>query len=305
MTEAASDGGDSIHVAVIQTGPASDDVTANLAHAASLLQATDPATTLVLFPEIFSLPFWCVGLADRSYFDWAEGLDGPTLTAMSAEARRMDATIAVPFFERGSVGGEFYNSVAVLGPDGELVPGRLPDGTVVSTFRKHAVSSYHWDGHTNDEKFYFRPGAGLPVFDTALGPMGVLICYDRWYPEAWRVLALGGARIVLVPNASEGYVADMFIPLIRVSAAQNQVFAVAANRAGVERIGDASTNYYGRSCIAGPRGELLAEAGADPDTIIGAELHMDAVDEARQRLWVYRDRRPDLYGPLTDEPGSQ
>ena len=89
----------------------------------------------------------------------------------------------------------------------------------------------------------------------------MLVCYDRWYPEAWRVLALSGARIVLVPNASEGYVSEMFVPLIRVSAAQNQVFAIAANRAGVEVIGDRSTSYYGRSCIAGPRGELLAEAG--------------------------------------------
>ena len=212
--------------------------------------------------------------------------------------------IAVPFFERGEVDGEYFNSVAILGPDGAIVTGRLPDGTTVSTFRKHAVSSYHWDGHVNDEKFYFRPGAGLPVFDTDLGTLGVLVCYDRWYPEAWRVLALSGARIVLVPNASEGYVSEMFVPLIRVSAAQNQVFAIAANRAGVEVIGDRSTSYYGRSCIAGPRGELLAEAGPDPDTVISAELDPLALDEARQRLWIYRDRRPELYGPIVRAPGT-
>jgi N-carbamoylputrescine amidase len=297
------DAGAPVRVSVVQTGPASDDLDTNLGRAVEAIRGLPDGTRLVLFPELFARPFWCVGLADRRYFEWAEPLAGPTLTTLGDEARRRRAYLVVPFFERGDVEGEYYNSVALLGPDGAVVAGRLPDGTTVRTFRKHAVSSYHWDGHVNDEKFYFRPGAGLPVFDTELGTLGLLICYDRWYPEAWRVLALGGASIVLVPNASEGYVSDMFVPLIRVSAAQNQVFAVAANRAGVERVGDRTTSYYGRSCIAGPRGELLAEAGSEP-AVISAELDPAGIDEARQRLWIYRDRRPDLYGPLVRTPGT-
>jgi N-carbamoylputrescine amidase len=287
-----------IRAAVIQTGPATGSLEENLARAGALARAVDPAPDVCLFPELFARPFWCVGLADPGYLDWAERLDGPTLTAMGDHARGIGCWLVVPFFERGQVEGEFYNSVAVLDPDGRLVEGRLPDGTPCRTFRKHAVSSYHWDGHVNDEKFYFRSGSGLPVFDTDLGTLGILVCYDRWYPEAWRVLALGGATIVFVPNASEGYVSEMFVALIRVSAAQNQVFAVAANRAGRESIGDVETSYYGQSCIAGPRGELLAQANGDPDQVIAAELDPAAVAEARRRLWVYRDRRPDLYGPI-------
>jgi N-carbamoylputrescine amidase len=292
-----------IRVSIVQTGPASDDLDLELARAVEAIRGLPDGTSLILFPELFARPFWCVGLADRAYFAWAEALSGPTLSTLGEEARRRGAYIAVPFFERGEVEGEYFNSVALLGPDGQPVAGRLPDGSTVRTYRKHAVSSYHWDGHVNDEKFYFRPGAGLPVFDTGIGTIGMLICYDRWYPEAWRVLALGGARIILVPNASEGYVSDMFVPVISVSAAQNQVFALGANRAGVEQVRDRTTTFYGRSCIAGPRGEVLAEAGSEPATV-SAELDPAAVDEARQRLWIYRDRRPDLYAPLVRPSGT-
>ena len=155
-----------IRVSVVQTGPASDDLDVNLGRATDAIRALPEDTRLILFPELFARPFWCVGLADRAYFEWAEPLSGTTLSTLAAEARARRAYIAVPFFERGEVDGEYFNSVAILGPDGAIVTGRLPDGTTVSTFRKHAVSSYHWDGHVNDEKFYFRPGAGLPVFDT-------------------------------------------------------------------------------------------------------------------------------------------
>jgi beta-ureidopropionase len=290
----------SVRVAVIQTGPASDELSTNLAAARTAIRSLDPPPRAVLFPELFARPFWCVGLADPRYFEWAEDLDGPTLSALADEARALGAYLIAPFFERGRLEGEFYNSVAVLGPDGTLVEGRLPDGTRVATFRKHAISSYRWDGNVNDEKFYFRPGPGLPVFDTEIGPIGVLICYDRWYPEAWRVLALAGARIIFVPNASAGYVSETFVPLIRVSAAQNVVFAVASNKAGAEQVAGITTTYYGSSCICGPRGEVLAEVGDAPNAAIAADLDLSALGRARQRLWVYRDRRPELYGPIVE-----
>src|SRR5262245_16178754 len=166
MPQSAGAREDSIRVAVVQTGPAGPSLDENLARAGALARSVQPTPNVFLFPELFARPFWCVGLADTAYFDWAEDLDGPTLTAMREHARALGAWMVVPFFERGAVEGQFYNSVAVLDPDGRPVEGRLPDGSTCRTFRKHAVSSYHWDGHVNDEKFYFRPGSGLPVFDT-------------------------------------------------------------------------------------------------------------------------------------------
>ena len=286
-----------LRFAAIQTGPADEDRSANLTRAVGLIRGLDPRPDVVVLPEIFSLPFWCVGLHDPAFFDWAEDVDGPTVSAMAEIAREVGTHVVVPFFERGSREGEYYNSAVLLGPDGALIPGRLPDGSTVAAYRKNAISSYAWDGHVNDEKWYFRPGDGFPVFETDFGTVGILICYDRWYPEAWRVLALQGAVAVFVTNASEGYVSDMFVPSMRTCAAQNVLFVVAVNRAGTERIRDVETRYYGRSCVVGPGGELLAEAPeGEADVTVAADIDPDDVAAARRRLWVYRDRRPELYG---------
>jgi N-carbamoylputrescine amidase len=286
-----------LRFAAIQSGPATDDREANLARAAALIRSLEPRPDVVVLPELFSLPFWCVGLADPAWFERAEPPDGPTVAAMADVAREVGTHVVAPFFERGEREGEYFNSAVLLSPEGAIIPGRLPNGRTVTTYRKNAISSYAWDGHLNDEKWYFRPGDGFPVFETAFGRVGILICYDRWYPEAWRVLALQGALAVFVTNASEGYVSDMFVPSMRTCAAQNVLFTVAVNRAGTERVANVETRYYGRSCIAGPRGELLAEAAeGEPDVAIAAEVDLDAVAAARRRLWVYRDRRPELYG---------
>lgn len=289
----------------IQTGPADEDRSANLTRAVRLIRGLDPRPDVVVLPEMFSLPFWCVGLHDPAFFDWAEDVDGPTVSAMAEIAREVGTHVVVPFFERGSREGEYYNSAVLLGPDGAVLPGRLPDGSTVTTYRKNAISSYAWDGHVNDEKWYFRPGDGFPVFETAFGTVGILICYDRWYPEAWRVLALQGAIAVFVTNASEGYVSDMFVPSMRTCAAQNVLFVVAVNRAGTERIRDVETRYYGRSCIVAPRGELLAEAPeGEADVTVAADVDLDDVTAGRRRLWVYRDRRPELYGLVSSSTAA-
>jgi predicted amidohydrolase len=279
-------------------------VAANLDAARRLVLAARPRPDLVVLPELFANPFWCVGLADPGYFAWAEGLDGPVVTAMRGLAAELGAVVVAPFFERGALAGEYYNAVAVIDRTGELVAGRLPSGRAVATYRKHAISQFRWGEAVNDEKFYFRPGDGLPTFDTSLGRLGVLVCYDRWFPEAWRVLALAGAEIICVPNASVGEVADLFLPSMRTCAAQNLTYVVAANRAGVEEVEGRKSRYYGLSCVVGPRGELLAAAGeADPNTSVGAELDLDRIAEARTRHTMYRDRRPDLYG-LLGQPGG-
>jgi N-carbamoylputrescine amidase len=295
-----------LRFAAVQTGPRADDRDANLAAAAERIEAIAPRPDVVVLPELFSVPFWCVGLHDPAFFEWAEPIDGPTVSAMARVARSVGSYVVAPFFERGRLEGEYYNSAVLIDPDGNLVPGRLPDGREVEAYRKNAISSYAWDGHLNDEKWYFRDGDGFPVFETRFGPVGLLICYDRWYPEAWRVLSLQGAVAVFVVNASEGYVSDMFVPSMRTCAAQNVLFAVSVNRAGTERVADVETHYYGRSCIVGPRGEVLAEAGGDePDVTISAEVDIAKVAEDRRRLWVFRDRRPELYGLLAEPGGNR
>ena len=113
----------------------------------------------------------------------------------------------------------------VIGPDGSLIPGLLPSGEEVPVYRKNAISSYNWGGAVNDEKYYFRHGPGFPTFPTAIGRLGVLVCYDRWFSEAWRVLALEGAEVICVPNASSGAVSELFVPSIRTWSAQNVVFS--------------------------------------------------------------------------------
>jgi predicted amidohydrolase len=290
-----------VRALAVQTGPAVTDVAVNLNAARRLVVAARPRPDLVVLPELFANPFWCVGLGNPDYFAWAEGLGGPVLTAMGELAAELGAVVVAPFFERGDVAGEYYNSVAVLDRSGAPLPGRLPSGQKVLTYRKHAVSAFRWDGSVNDEKFYFRPGEGFPTFPTDVGRLGVLICYDRWFPEAWRMLALQGVDIVCVPNASLGDVSDMFLPSMRTCAAQNLVYVVATNRGGVEEVQGRRSRYYGLSCIIGPRGDVLAVAGeAEPDQTVGADLDLGRIAEVRTRQTMYRDRRPELYGLLTE-----
>jgi beta-ureidopropionase len=298
MTDATA--GRPLRALAVQTGPAEESLEANLVAAAELASGADSAD-VVVFPELFARPFWCLGDSDPRYFNWAEDVGGPTLSAAAEWARTWSATVVVPFFERGSVPGEYYNSAAVIGPDGRLVEGRLPDGRPVQVYRKNAVSAYRWGDQVNDEKFYFRPGQGYAVFDTPMARIGVLICLDRWFPEAWRVLALGGADVICVVNASQGSVGDLFIPSMRTCAAQNLVFTVAVNKAGDEAVAGRSVHYYGQSCIVDPLGDVLASASDAGPQAIAAELWLGDVVAARTERPIYRDRRPELYGSLVTE----
>ena len=187
----------------------------------------------------------------------------------------------------------------MISSSGEVVDGALPTGAKVRTARKNYVSQYSWDSGYNNEKLFFSAGPGHPIFQTAHAKVGILICYERWFTEAWRVLALGGAEIVFNPNASSGYVNKMFVPLLRSSAAQNCVFAVACNKAGTEKVGNEEARYYGLSCIADPAGNILAQAPEyRQNQVISASLDLSQVENQRRSLFVFRDRRPELYDSL-------
>lgn len=289
-------------IAAVQTGPAVGTSAEMVARSFELIaNSLGPQPDLVIFPELFSLPFWCVGLSDPKYFAWAEPIGGETVATGASYAKRFRCHAVVPFFEKGNLDGEYYNSAAVLGPDGELIPGILPGGQSTPVYRKNAISSYNWEGSRNDEKYYFRVGPGYPVFHTEIGKLGVLICYDRWFPEAWRVLALQGVDIVAVPNASAGQ-SGLFQSTMRTWAAENIVFVVGTNRAATEVVDGIGSNFYGLSCVVSPRGELMSSAGGDaPNQVINADVDLDEIRQARFDRTMYRDRRPELYKLLSQK----
>jgi N-carbamoylputrescine amidase len=287
----------------VQTGPAGGDLGENLRAASELARSGSATGGLVVFPELFSRPFWCLGMSDPEYFAWAEPVTGPTIRHAAELAAELGSVVVTPFFERGTIAGEYFNSVAVIGPDGTLIAGQLPDGSPTRVYRKNAVSAYRWGSRVNDEKFYFKPGNGYSVFDTPVGRIGILVCLDRWFPEAWRVLALRGAEVVCVVNASQGDVDDLFVPSMRTCAAQNVVFVVAVNRAGVEDFAGHRTTYYGRSCVIDPAGAVLAQAGGDKPEAVAAQLNLADVADVRTRRTMYRDRRPELYRTVCEGPG--
>lgn len=288
-----------LRVAAIQTGPVAAGPEEAVDDAFRLLDQMESTPDLVVLPELFSRPFWCVGASNSEYLSWAESLDGPTLSRAAKHVKSLGIHAVVPFFECGDVPGEFYNSAAVLAPDGQLLQGTLDNGGLVDVYRKNFISAYNWGGSRNDEKYYFRPGAGFPTFQTELGRVGVLICYDRWFPEAWRALGLAGAEIICVANASSGRAAELFIPSIRTWAAQNVVFVVAANRWGYEVIEGVETHYYGSSCVASPTGQVLDGASDGAPGVAVSQIDVDDVVAARSTLTMYRDRRPELDFPHT------
>jgi len=265
-----------IRVAAIQMASATGDKAANLAKAAGLIKAAK--ADLAVLPELFATEFFA-SEKDASFFDYAEPVDGVTVSAMSRVAKETGTSIVVPFFEYAP-SGRFYNSAALVGRD----------GSVVGVYRKT-----HIPFTKSFEKFYFAPGEDFPVFETDLGRIGILICYDRWFPEAWSRLREAGAEIVCVPIASwrfQGFSeAPYWDALHRIRARENLLFVAASNRTGRE--GD--YDYIGHSLIAGPTGNVLEIAGENDEGAVVVECDLDDVRRERARWPLLRDRRPEIY----------
>jgi beta-ureidopropionase len=187
----------------------------------------------------------------------------------------------VPFYER-IMPGELYNATVLVDAG----------GAIVGHYRKHHIPmSSHFQ-----EKFYFRPGnLGYPVFDSPYGRIGIMICYDRHFPEAARALGLNGAQVVFVPTATtrRGFSRSVWEAELRGHAIANGFFVGGVNRVGKE----ADSDYYGASVFIDPIGQTIAQAG-DQDEVLVAELSLDRLEEVRRAWPFYRDRRPDSYGRL-------
>jgi beta-ureidopropionase len=247
-------------------------------------QAAAQGAQVMCFQELFYGPYFCQ-VQDTQYYSYTEKIpDGPTTRLMQDLAKETGMVLVVPMYEEENT-GVYYNTAAVIDADGKYL----------GKYRKTHIPQVKgfW------EKFYFRPGnLGYPVFETAVGKVGVYICYDRHFPEGARALGLNGAEIVFIPSATSRGLSQHLWKIEQTShAIANGYFVGTINRVGVEPLGD--NDFYGQSYFCTPRGEFVGDVG-DPheEELLVRDLDLDLIEEVRQVWQFYRDRRPDAYDPL-------
>ncbi|MBA2379020.1 MAG: acyltransferase [Blastocatellia bacterium] len=251
-------------------------------------QAADQGVQMLCFQEIFTTPYFCAEQHTRWYEAVEKVPDGPTVKLMQEVAKEHGMVLIVPIYEEEQT-GVYYNTAAVIDADGKYL------GKYRKTHIPHVAPGF-W------EKFYFRPGnLGYPCFDTAFARIGVYICYDRHFPEGARCLGLNGAEIIFNPSATVAGLSEYLWKLEQPAhAVANGYFVGAINRVGTEapwNIGE----FYGQSYFCDPRGQIIVEGSRDKDELIVADLDMDNIREVRNTWQFFRDRRPDLYGPIIDD----
>jgi N-carbamoylputrescine amidase len=278
------------------------ELEANLDGAERLVRrAAEQGADVVLLQELFATPYFPIE-EDARHFELARPFEGhPTIARFSAVAAELGIALPVSFFERS--GQAFFNSIAMIDAD----------GAVLGIYRKSHIP--HAGAY--QEKYYFSPGdTGFRVWPTRFGRLGVGICWDQWFPETGRCLALLGAEALLFPTAIGSDpppdAHDSCPAWQRVQqgqAAANLMPLVASNRIGIERgttHGGASleTAFYGSSFICDERGEIVAVASRDREEVVTATFDLDEVRRYRDRWSMFRDRRPELYGPLETLDGG-
>jgi N-carbamoylputrescine amidase len=275
---------------------ASDDPGKNLARAIERVrEAASRGAQVICLEELFRSRYFCQR-EDAALFDLAEPIPGPTTQALSAEAARLGVVVVAPVFERRAA-GVYHNSAAVIDAGGQLL----------GVYRKMHIP----DDPLYYEKYYFTPGDnGYRAFDTRHGRIGVLICWDQWYPEAARITALKGAEVLFYPTAigwhpaeksSEGAAQrDAWRTVQRGHAIANGVFVAAPNRVGHEGPAGGGLEFWGGSFVADPQGVILAEAAADREEVLVVECDRSRIEAVRRGWPFLRDRRIDSYGPITE-----
>jgi len=277
------------------------DGAANIAHAEALVrEAAARGARIILLPELFETPYFCIE-QDARHLKLARGVEeNPAVRHFAAVARELGVVLPISFFERA--GPAYFNSIAILDADGSRL----------GIYRKSHIPN----GPGYQEKSYFSPGdTGFKVWPTRHGRIGVGICWDQWFPEAARAMALAGAELLLYPTA----IGTEPPPALPVNsrehwqrtqqghAAANLMPLVAANRYGLERsLQDPEGLYirfYGSSFIADAMGAKVAEAAEEGDAVLTATFDLEETASLRDNWFVFRDRRPDLYGALTSLDG--
>ena len=255
------------------------------AHLPLIEEAGKKRVQVLCMQEVFTQPYFCPS-QDAKWYAAVERIpEGPTTKLMQELAKKHSMVIVAPIYEE-EMNGVYYNTAAVIDADGKYL------GKYRKTHIPQVAGFY--------EKFFFKPGnSGWPVFNTAYCKLGVYICYDRHFPEGWRALALNGAEYIVNPSATVAGLSQYLWKLEQPAAAvANGVFIGAINRPGTEAPWNIG-RFYGSSYVCDPRGQILAEASEDKDELVTAQMDMEKVREVRDLWQFFRDRRPEMYGLLT------
>ena len=274
------------------------DIQSNIEKAINLIhKAADLGAEIILLQELFETPYFCIDTRNE-HFDLAKTLsDQPTIKKMQIIAKDRGVVLPISFFEKS--GPVYFNSIVIIDAD----------GSIVGHYRKSHIPDFP----LYEEKFYFSPGdTGFRVFDTKFAKIGIGICWDQWFPEAARAMALMGAELLLYPTAigSELDKPDLdsknhWQNTMCGHAAANIMPVIASNRIGKESSNDLSMEFYGSSFISNHLGELVTEADRKSEKIITHTFDLDLITQYRRDWGVFRDRRTDLYNKLLTLDGNQ
>jgi N-carbamoylputrescine amidase len=263
---------------------------------AMVREAAHQGAQIILLPELFETYYFCQK-EKAEYLAYATELENnPAVKHFKELAKELEVVLPISFYEKKNQ--VHYNSVALIDASGEIL----------GVYRKSHIP----DGPGYEEKFYFNPGdTGFKVWKTRFGKIGVGICWDQWFPEAARCMALLGAEMILYPSAIGSEPQDPFIDsrdhwqtVMLGHAAANLMPVVAANRIGVETEDDSQITFYGSSFIAGPKGNKVAEAGRQEEKVLLAQFDLRQVERQRLEWGIFRDRRPELYKLLSSSDGE-
>jgi N-carbamoylputrescine amidase len=276
----------------------SSNIDENISKAEVLVrEAAAQGAQIILLQELFETPYFCQK-QKSDYYAYATELEhNKAINHFINIAKELQVVLPISFYEKKN--NARYNALAVIDADGE----------VLGRYRKSHIP----DGPGYEEKFYFNPGdTGFKVWNTRYAKIGVGVCWDQWYPEAARCMALLGAEILFYPTAIGSEPQDSSIDskehwqmCMLGHAASNLVPVVASNRIGLEADDDSSITFYGSSFIAGPQGNKIAEASRTEEDVLVAEFDLDKIEIMRIEWGIFRDRRPDLYKIITSYDGEQ
>jgi N-carbamoylputrescine amidase len=275
----------------------SNNIEENIAKADKLVrEAAAKGAKIILLQELFETPYFCQR-ENPDYYSYATELeDNKAVKHFQQVAKELQVVLPISFYEKRN--NARYNSIAVIDANGQIM----------GKYRKSHIP----DGPGYEEKYYFNPGdTGFKVWNTKYAKIGVGVCWDQWYPEAARCMALQGAEILFYPTAIGSEPEDAAVDskdhwqvCMLGHAAANLVPVVASNRVGVEQQDGSEITFYGSSFIAGPTGQKLVEANRTDETVIYTELDLDKLEYQRIEWGIYRDRRPDLYRIITSYDGE-
>ena len=279
--------GRTVRAALLQTDWTGDKGTMIDKHEAQAREAAKQGAQVMCFQELFYGPYFCQ-VQEPEYYSYTEPIpDGPTTKRFQALAKELGMVMVLPMYEIVQA-GLYYNTAAIIDADGKYL----------GKYRKQHIPQVKgfW------EKYYFTPGTGgYPIFETAVGKVGVYICYDRHFPEGWRALGLNGAEIVFNPSATSRGLSEYIWRLEQpASAVANMYYVGAINRVGIEAE-YGTDDFYGQSYFVDPEGKFVGEVGdAFKHELIVRDLDMDKIRMVRDRWPFYRDRRPDAYHEISE-----